>query len=141
MWLREISTLLTPQCCLPTTYLHHEEILLLFIQNTSLLFLALGIHIYPSKNLKLEETRLERRNVFNNINLTKMVDTWGYTVIGIHATSIGSHFKVNVALYSPIGSPLIFQLPNTNKRHIKREKRGEKERNVRCAIDVVPTNQ
>jgi len=70
-----------------------------------------------------------------------MVDTWGNIETGIHATSIGSHFKVNVALYSPIGSPLIFQLPNTNKRHIKREKRGEKERNVRCAIDVVPTNQ
>ena len=59
-----------------------------------------------------------------------MVDTWGYTVIGIHATSIGSHFKVNVALYSPISTPLILQLPNTviKADMLEREREREKER-------------
>ena len=51
-------------------------------------------------------------------------------------------FQSKCSLVLPNRFPIDFSASkHCNKRHIKREKRGEKERNVRCAIDVVPTNQ
>jgi len=37
------------------------------------------------------------------------------SIHGIYATSVGSHLKVDVATYSPIGTPLIFELPDSAK--------------------------